>query len=82
MEFVLSIPPRLDKRCRRVNSQSFRDASCAPQALPQCSLGFLNAIPPIGSKFKGASTCGPQSQPNIANGEYSGSVVFYFGKLP
>ena len=50
--------------------------------LPQCGLGFLNAIPPIGSKFKGASTCGPQSQPNIANGEYSGSVIFYFGKLP
>ena len=50
--------------------------------LPQCGLGFLNAIPPIGSKFKGASTCGPQSQPNIANGEYSGSLVFYFGKLP
>jgi hypothetical protein len=50
--------------------------------LPQCGLGFLDAIPPIGSKFKAPSGMGPQSQPNVANGTYSGSVSFYFGKLP
>jgi len=50
--------------------------------LPQCGLGFLQAIPPIGSKFKRADQCGPQSQPNVAHGEYSGSVSFYFGNLP
>ena len=50
--------------------------------LPRCGLGFLHAIPPIGSKFKPADTTGPQGQPNIANGEYSGSVNFYFGKRP
>jgi hypothetical protein len=51
-------------------------------SVPKCGLGFLDAIPPIGSKFKEAKTMGPQSQPNIAQGEYSGSVSFYFGKLP
>jgi hypothetical protein len=50
--------------------------------LPQCGLGFLDAIPAIGSKFKDATALGPQSQPNVGHGEYSGSVNFYFGKLP
>ena len=50
--------------------------------LPQCGLGFLHAIPPIGTKFKDASSGGPQGQPNVGTGEYSGSVSFYFGKLP
>lgn len=49
--------------------------------VPKCGLGFLDAIPPIGSKFKDATKTGPQGQPNVANGEYSGSVAFYFGKL-
>jgi hypothetical protein len=50
--------------------------------LPQCGLGFLHAIPPIGTKFKDAASSGPQGQPNIGQGEYSGRVSFYFGKLP
>jgi hypothetical protein len=50
--------------------------------LPQAGLAFLDAIPPVGSKFKEANTTGPQGQPNVAHGEYSGSVSFYFGKLP
>jgi hypothetical protein len=50
--------------------------------LPQCGLGFLQAIPPIGTKFKPAAASGPQSQPNVGTGEYSGRVSFYFGKLP
>ena len=50
--------------------------------MPQCGLGFLDAIPPIGSKFKEARFGGPQGQPNIAHGEYSGSLSFYFGRLP
>lgn len=48
--------------------------------LPKCGLGFLHAIPPIGSKFKDASTTGPQGQLNVANGTYSGSVTFSFTK--
>ncbi len=50
--------------------------------LPQCGLGFLHAIPPIGTKFKDAAASGAQSQPNVGQGEYSGRVSFYFGKLP
>lgn len=50
--------------------------------LPQCGLGFLHAIPPIGTKFKPAAASGPQSQPNVGQGEYSGRVSFYFGRLP
>jgi hypothetical protein len=49
--------------------------------LPQCGLGFLHAIPPIGTKFKPAAAGGPQSQPNVGQVEYSGRVSFYFGKL-
>jgi hypothetical protein len=51
-------------------------------SLPQCGLGFLDAIPPIGSKFQAADVVSPQGQPAVAHGEYSGSVSFYFGKLP
>jgi hypothetical protein len=50
--------------------------------LPQCGVGFLHAIPPIGTKFKPAVQGGPQGQPNVGQGEYSGRVSFYFGKLP
>jgi len=50
--------------------------------IPECGLGFLHAIPPIGSKFKSADTTGPQGQPNVAQGEYCGTVSFYFGELP
>jgi len=50
--------------------------------LPQCGLGFLHTIPPIGTKFKDAAASGPQSQFNVGQGEYSGRVSFYFGKLP
>ena len=50
--------------------------------VPSCGLGFLDAIPAIGSKFKDATFTGPQGQPNLGHGEYSGSVSFYFGRLP
>jgi hypothetical protein len=50
--------------------------------VPKCGLGFLDAIPPIGSKFKEAKFGGPQGESNVASGEFSGAVSFYFGKLP
>jgi hypothetical protein len=59
-----------------------KDAGKTIPPLPDCGLGFLHAIPAIGSKFKVATDLGPQSQPNVAHGDYSGSVSFYFGKLP
>lgn len=49
--------------------------------VPHCGLGFLDAIPPIGSKFKEAKFGGPQGQPTAADCEFSGSVSFYFGEL-
>jgi hypothetical protein len=49
--------------------------------VPKCGLGFLDAIPPIGSKFKEAKFGGPQGQPTVADGEFSGAVSFYFGEL-
>jgi len=50
--------------------------------VPQCGLGLLDAIPALGSKFKEAKFSGPQGQPTVRNGELSGAVSFYFGKLP
>lgn len=49
---------------------------------PDAGISFLNAIPAIGSKFGAPSSMGPASQPAIANGEYTGRVNLYFGKLP
>jgi hypothetical protein len=50
--------------------------------VPPCGLGLLDAIPALGSKFKEAKFSGPQGQPTVLNGELSGAVSFYFGKLP
>ena len=50
-------------------------------SLPQVGLAFLHAIPPIGTKFKPADQGGPQGRLDVAGGEYSGSVSFYFGDL-
>ncbi len=46
---------------------------------PQGNLGFLNAIAPIGTKFKAADTMGPQSQKNEPfTGSVSGNLWFDF----
>jgi Glycosyl hydrolases family 2, TIM barrel domain/Glycosyl hydrolases family 2, sugar binding domain/Glycosyl hydrolases family 2 len=46
---------------------------------PQGNLGFLNAIDPIGTKFKAANTMGPQSQLNIPSKEQvTGNLWFDF----
>ncbi len=50
--------------------------------VPNCGLGLLDAIPALGSKFKEAKFSGPHGQPAIGAGEITGSVSFYFGKLP
>jgi len=47
---------------------------------PDGSIGFLNAISPIGDKFLAASQLGPQSQQNVATGEpIKGTLWFDFG---
>jgi hypothetical protein len=50
--------------------------------LPDCGIGLLDAIPPVGSKFKAAATTGPQGQPIAARGESVGSVAFLFRQAP
>ena len=50
--------------------------------VPDCGLGFLDAIPALGSKFKEAKFSGPHSLPTVLDTELSGSVSFYFGALP
>jgi hypothetical protein len=51
-------------------------------SLPQAGLGFLDAIPAIGSKFRRAGVSGPQGQPTEAMGDYSGRIDLYFGEVP
>ena len=48
-------------------------------AFPAAGLSFLNAIPPMGSKFASAASSGPSGQQAVAAGDYHGSVSFYFG---
>ena len=50
--------------------------------LPECGLGFLAAIPPIGSKFNAPEAMSPAGSRTVAHGDYHGAVSFYFGKLP
>lgn len=46
---------------------------------PEGNLGFLNAIAPIGNKFKQADSMGPQSQKNVAvSSRVSGRLWFDF----
>lgn len=54
---------------------------------PEGDLSFLHAIPPIGTKFAGPETMGPEGQPNESVGEnptqkmggYEARLFFYFG---
>ena len=48
-------------------------------AFPAGSIGFLNAISPIGTKFHAANMMGPQGQKNHVSGEFSGTLWFDFG---
>jgi hypothetical protein len=45
---------------------------------PGGGISFLDGIPPIGNKFHGVSALGPESQPNVAAGNYHRSIYFRF----
>lgn len=45
---------------------------------PQGSIGFMNAIPAIGTKFQSAELMGPQSQKTVRQGNVSVSGTLYF----
>lgn len=46
---------------------------------PAAGIGFLHAIPAIGSKFVGPRSSGPMGQPAVGKGEYKGTIELYFG---
>ena len=59
---------------------SLSDPATAP--LSKCGLAFLDRLPPPGGKSEAVRFSGPAAQPKAAPGEYTGSLSFYFGKLP
>jgi hypothetical protein len=48
-------------------------------AFPAGDISFLQAIPPMGSKFIGPEKTGPSSQWAKASGDYAGTLTFRFG---
>ncbi|SEO23196.1 glycoside hydrolase family 2 TIM barrel-domain containing protein [Mucilaginibacter sp. OK283] len=46
-------------------------------AFPEGSIGFLNAIAPIGTKFQPAKVMGPQSQTNHASGDKISGILWF-----
>jgi hypothetical protein len=50
--------------------------------LPECGLGFLDAIPAIGSKFQRAPAVSPAGATPVAHGRYHNILYIYFGNLP
>ncbi len=49
---------------------------------PATSIAFLNAIPPIGTKFSNPDVMGPDSAQPIAAGDYHMHISIYFGDVP
>ncbi|MCX7048104.1 MAG: discoidin domain-containing protein [Candidatus Sumerlaeota bacterium] len=50
------------------------------KAFPKGDISFLNAIPPIGSKFHQAADSGPQGRRTKAEGAYEGALSFWIGE--
>jgi hypothetical protein len=48
-------------------------------SFPEAGFSILHGIAPMGTKFNIAGQLGPQSQQNVADGEYRGTVRFFFG---
>jgi hypothetical protein len=49
---------------------------------PGTDLSFLDAIPPIGSKFVPPYVTGPQAQDPISTGPQKGAISFFCGDFP
>ncbi|MCA9260201.1 MAG: hypothetical protein KDA61_13410, partial [Planctomycetales bacterium] len=49
--------------------------------LPPCGIALLEAIPPVGSKFKDAATSGPQGQLTRVDGVIETGVSLYVAPL-
>jgi hypothetical protein len=48
---------------------------------PDAGISILDAIPPIGSKFRGPESTGTTGQKPVGRGEYKGAVRFTFGGM-
>jgi hypothetical protein len=55
------------------------DPITATAPYPSKGLSFLDGIAPIGNKFHSAGALGPESQPNVATGDYHRTIYFRFG---
>jgi hypothetical protein len=47
-------------------------------SFPEGNIGFMHAIPPIGTKFNRPEVMGPQSQKNVRDGSVFLSGALYF----
>ena len=54
------------------------DPQTATAPYPAGNISLLDGIPAIGNKFHAAAALGPQSQPNVAAGDYHRSVYLRF----
>ncbi len=57
-----------------------KDARTATAPFPGGDISFLHGISPIGTKFRDAVNTGPHGVPYEANGDYTGTLYFYFGE--
>jgi hypothetical protein len=55
------------------------DPLTATAPYPSKGLSFLEGIAPIGNKFHSVGALGPESQPNVATGDYHRTIYFRFG---
>jgi hypothetical protein len=68
----------------QVLTPEFPSPELAGQAgtpVPQCGLGFLDAIPSLNSKFPTSRFSNPPNRTDLTNDEYTITVNFYFGGL-
>jgi hypothetical protein len=68
----------------QVLTPEFPSPELAGQAgtpVPQCGLGFLDAIPSLNSKFPTSRFSNPPNRTDLTNDEYTITVDFYFGRL-
>lgn len=63
---------------RLFTPQTGPDPLTATAPYPGGGISFLDGIAPTGNKFHGAAALGPESQPNVAAGDYHRSIYFRF----
>jgi hypothetical protein len=66
----------------RLYTPRFTNAGGATAAFPTGDISFLHAIAPIGNKFQPAAALGPEGGRNLASGDFSATLYFFFGDLP